>query len=117
MLLLFFWKPYNFFDIESGWKKSGWWRCNGLHPLWFSVHSCGPSKGGKVAKLKHTNLFLMQLFLPGTRSCWKCHRKGLSLYFPLFGADYETQGYFKGKKERAGFGSSLGGLGKKERKG
>lgn len=71
MLLLFFWKPYNFFDIESGCKKSGWWRCNGLHPLWFSVHSCGPSKGGKVAKLKHTNLFLMQLFLPGTQSCWK----------------------------------------------
>ena len=37
----------------------------------FSVCFSGLSGGGTVANLKHTDLFLMQLFLPGTSSCWK----------------------------------------------
>lgn len=37
----------------------------------FSVCVSGLSSGGIVANLKNTDLFLWQLFLPGTPSCWK----------------------------------------------
>lgn len=67
---------------------------------------------GVGANLKPADLFLMQLSppVPG-----KCQPVQISLWFPLFGADHETQGCFQGKNERVVFWSSLGGI--KERKG